>query len=194
MTERTPSRRTTATAPPAFPKPGHNHARCAAEALGKAEAVCAARGTRLTEIRRQVLETVWQSHVPVGAYEILAQLNAGGGDRPPSQNSRALTARGGRHAPMVVYRALEFLMDNGLIHRLASLNAYIGCAHLGEDPHAAQFLICRRCGTTAELKSAALNRALDQAVTERGFTIDSQLVEIGGICPNCRPNHRRPKS
>lgn len=155
---------------PAFPKPGHNHARCAADALRKAEAVCAARKTRLTDIRRQVLETVWQSHAPIGAYDILSQLNKGGG----------------RTAPMAVYRALEFLMDNGIVHRIASLNAFIGCAHMGEDHDAAQFLICRSCGTTAELESAALKRALTQAVAGRGFTIDSQIVEISGTCPHCR--------
>ena len=161
-----------ASANPAFPKPGHNHARCAADALRKAESVCAARGSRLTEVRRRVLEAVWQSHVPVGAYEILGNLNADGG----------------RNAPMAVYRALEFLMDNGLVHRLASLNAYIGCAHMGDAAHAAQFLICRTCGTTAELESAPLKRALGQAVAERGFTVDSQVVEISGVCPNCRPS------
>lgn len=156
----------------AFPKPGHNHARCAADALKKAEAVCARNKTRLTDIRREVLELVWQSHVPVGAYDILSQLNA----------------EGGRTAPMAVYRALEFLMENGLVHRLASLNAYIGCAHMGEDHHAAQFLICRACGTAAELESAPLKRALTQAVAERGFTIDSQIVEISGFCPHCSPS------
>jgi len=155
---------------PAFPKPGHNHAHCTKEALRKAEAICAARKTKLTDIRRQVLEAVWRSHIPVGAYDILAQFNAGGG----------------RVAPMAVYRALEFLMDNGLVHRIASLNAYIGCAHMGADHHAAQFLICRSCGTTAELESAPLNRALTQAVAARGFTIDSQIVEISGVCPHCR--------
>jgi Fur family transcriptional regulator, zinc uptake regulator len=154
----------------AFPKPGHNHARCAADALRKAEALCAARKTRLTEIRRNVLEIVWQSHVPVGAYDILSRINEGGG----------------KTAPMAVYRALEFLMDNGLVHRLASLNAFIGCAHMGEDHEAAQFLICRSCGTTAELESAPLKRALTQAVAERGFSIDSQIVEISGTCPHCR--------
>ena len=154
---------------PAFPKPGHNHARCAADALRKAETVCAARKTRLTDIRRQVLETVWQSHVPIGAYDILSHLNAGGG----------------KTAPMAVYRALEFLMENGLVHRIASLNAFIGCAHMGEEHHAAQFLICHSCGTTAELESAPLKRALAQAVAERDFTIDSQIVEISGICPHC---------
>jgi Fur family zinc uptake transcriptional regulator len=154
----------------AFPKPGHNHARCTADALRKAEAVCATRKTRLTEIRREVLETVWQSHVPVGAYDILSQLNEGGG----------------KTAPMAVYRALDFLMENGLVHRIASLNAFIGCAHMGEDHHAAQFLICRSCGITAELESTTLNRALTQAVSERGFTIDSQIVEISGTCPHCQ--------
>lgn len=152
-----------------FPKPGHNHARCAADALRKAEAVCTARKTRLTDIRRDVLSLVWQSHVPVGAYDILAGLNAGGG----------------KTAPMAVYRALEFLIEHHLVHRLASLNAYIGCAHMGEDAHAAQFLICKACGTTAELASAPLKRALAQAVSERGFIIDSQIVEISGVCPHC---------
>jgi Fur family zinc uptake transcriptional regulator len=154
----------------AFPKPGHNHAHCTADALRKAEAVCAQRKTRLTDIRRQVLEMVWQSHAPIGAYDILSQMNAGGG----------------KAAPMAVYRALDFLMENGLVHRIASRNAFIGCTHMGEDHHAAQFLICHKCGTTAELENPALTRALDQAVAERGFTIDSQIVEISGTCPHCR--------
>ena len=153
----------------AFPRPGHNHARCTAGALRKAEAICAARKTRLTAIRRDVLEIVWQSHVPVGAYDILAKLNKDGG----------------KTAPMAVYRALEFLIEHGLAHKIASLNAFIGCAHMGEAAHAAQFLICRVCGTAAELESASLKRALDQAVAERGFAIDSQIVEISGVCPHC---------
>ena len=157
--------------PTAFPKPGHNHARCASDALRRAEDVCTARKVRLTDIRRRVLEAVWQSHIPVGAYDILSQLNA----------------CGGRIAPVQVYRALEFLMDNNLVHRIASLNAFIGCAHMGEVNHAAQFLICRSCGSTAELESAPLKRALSQAVAERGFTIDSQIVEISGFCPHCTP-------
>ncbi len=154
--------------PAAFPKPGHNHARCSSDALRKAEALCAARGVRLTDIRREVLSLVWQSHVPIGAYDILAKLNEGGG----------------KTAPMAVYRALEFLMEQGLVHRLASLNAYIGCAHM-DDEHAAQFLICKKCGTAAELENAPLTRALNQAVAERGFTMDSQVVEISGLCPHC---------
>ena len=89
---------------------------------------------------------------------------------------------------MAVYRALEFLMDQGLVHRIASLNAYIGCAHMDDehdDSHAAQFLICKKCGTAAELESAPLTRALKQAVAARGFTMGSQIVEISGLCPHC---------
>ena len=156
----------------AFPAPGHNHARCSTDALRTAEALCAARGVRLTDTRREVLSLVWQSHVPIGAYDILAKLNKDGG----------------KVAPMAVYRALEFLMDQGLVHRIASLNAYIGCAHMDDehdDSHAAQFLICKKCGTAAELESAPLTRALKQAVAARGFTMGSQIVEISGLCPHC---------
>ena len=153
---------------PAFPEPGHDHDHCANAALMKAEVLCRASGKKLTDTRRRVLEVVWQSHAPIGAYDILAKLNESGG----------------RTAPMAVYRALEFLMENGLVHRIASLNAFVGCAHPGPD-HAAGFLICRECGSTAELDSEALNEALGSAVAGRGFIVDSQVVELSGTCPHC---------
>ena len=158
----------------AFPTPGHDHGACAASALASAEALCQTRGARLTAVRRKILGLVWQNHTPVGAYDLLARLNRGGG----------------KVAPIAVYRALDFLMAQGLVHRIASLNAYLGCAHLdqksaGHD-HAAQFLICKGCGTAAELESPALRRALEKAVSDRGFTIDQQIVEISGLCPHCK--------
>jgi Fur family zinc uptake transcriptional regulator len=152
-----------------FPDPRHDHGVCAAAALTRAETLCRERGARLTEVRRKVLALVWQSHAPAGAYALLSRLNA----------------RGGRVAPIAVYRALDFLMEQGLVHRIASLNAYIGCAHAGHD-HAAQFLICRACGAAAELKSAPLGKALARAVAGRGFTVDQQIVEITGVCAHCR--------
>ena len=121
---------------PTFPDPDHDHAPCRTEALDKAERLCRTTGKKLTNIRRRVLETVWESHRPIGAYDILAKLNQDGG----------------RTAPIIIYRALEFLMDNGLVHRLASLNAFIGCSHPEHD-HAAGFLICKECGSTVELES-----------------------------------------
>lgn len=152
-----------------FPTPGHDHGACATRALAAAEKLCQTRGARLTAVRRKVLSLVWQSHAPVGAYDLLARLNQGGG----------------KVAPIAVYRALDFLMAQGLVHRLASINAFMGCAHIGHD-HAAQFLICKGCGCAAELESPALRKALVRAVAGRGFTIDREIVEISGLCPHCK--------
>lgn len=152
----------------AFLDPHHDHTRCTATAMRTAEEVCAARGTRLTEIRRRVLSAVWRSHAPVGAYDILASLNA----------------EGGKIAPMAVYRALDFLRDHGLVHRLASLNAFIGCAQ-AEEHHSAHFLICRNCKATAEMEEPHLTRAVDHALKTHGFTAEHQVVEIQGLCGAC---------
>jgi len=152
-----------------FPAPDHDHAHCAASALSRAEAICRAKNARLTALRQQVLAAVWESHRPIGAYDILARMNAGGG----------------RAAPMAVYRALDFLQEQGLVHRIASLNAFVGCAQPGAL-HTAQFLICRDCHTAAEFDSAPLKDALARTIDASGFAVDSQIVEITGLCPNCR--------
>src|SRR5262245_4876474 len=125
-----PARAKSAFPRPAFPRKGHDHDRCVTDALSAAEAVCARAGDRLTPLRRRVLELVWASHRPAGAYALLDRLREDG--------------RGA--APPTVYRALDFLLERGLIHRIESLNAFVGCAHPGEN-HLVQFLICRSCGT-----------------------------------------------
>ncbi|MEQ8192898.1 MAG: transcriptional repressor, partial [Rhodospirillales bacterium] len=112
----------------------HDHAHCIDEALEAAEQVCLDAGVRLTPLRRRVLEMVWQSHEPVGAYDLL--------DRLREERRRA--------APPTVYRALEFQLEQGLIHRIESLNAYVGCGS-PQNRHGGQFLICRDCGSVAEL-------------------------------------------
>ena len=119
---------------PAFAEHDHDHKACQGEALERAELICAERGVRLTDTRKRVLELVWSGHKPLGAYDILDALRR---------------ERDGA-APPTVYRALEFLMGLGLIHRIESLNAFVGCTD-PETPHRAQFLICDQCGTTAEL-------------------------------------------
>ena len=116
----------------------HDHADCVEAALGDAERLCAHRGARLTMLRRRVLERVWRSHAPVGAYDILDTLRTG---------SR-------RAAPPTVYRALAFLIEHGLVHRLESRNAYVGCA-MPAVPHSGQFLICHDCGSVGELADPA---------------------------------------
>jgi Fur family zinc uptake transcriptional regulator len=153
----------------AFPHPGHDHHACGALALAEADELCRKRNARLTALRRRVLEAIWRDHAPVGAYDILARLNA----------------HGERNAPMAVYRALEFLMENGLVHRLSSLNAYIGCRLPGRM-HNGQFLICSRCNTVAELTSEVVTKSLERAARARGFSPDGAMVEVTGHCPNCR--------
>ena len=155
--------------PVPFPATRHDHERCVEDAFVRAERVCAARGVRLTDLRRAVLKIVWESHSPIGAYDILDRLRD----------------TGRRAAPVTVYRALDFLIANRLAHRLASQNAYLGCDH-PEESHGAQFLICRRCGTTGELNDSEIAAAIAKSAEETGFRIEAPVVEITGLCPRCR--------
>lgn len=148
----------------------HNHAHCVSSALAEADTLCERSGVRLTALRKRVLELVWQSHKPLGAYDILAELSA--------QDSR-------RAAPPTVYRALDFLLENGLVHRIASLNAFIGCNH-PEHPHQGQFLICRNCHTAIELEQPSISEAIEQAARTVDFKVEGQTVEIVGLCAPCR--------
>lgn len=160
-----------------FPRSGHDHDRCVATALQAAEAVCERRGERLTPLRRRALELVWSSHKPIGAYAMLDRLKEGGKSA----------------APPTVYRALEFLLSCGLIHRIESLNAYVGCSHPGES-HVTQFLICKACGTTAELDDRRLGDAIGRSASEHGFTIVSRVIELAGICSRCRASAPREEA
>jgi Fur family zinc uptake transcriptional regulator len=146
----------------------HDHHSCVETALDRAQSVCLARGVRLTELRRQVLELVWRRHEPVGAYDLLDALKA--------------THR--RAAPPTVYRALDFLIDQGLVHRLESLNAYIGCTR-PEVLHAGQFLICTRCGSIGELDDAEIADSVSRRAAALGFTVERQTIEVRGICADC---------
>lgn len=152
-----------------FAPPGHDHAHCVGDALAAAERQCAGKGVRLTEQRRRVLELIWKSHAPVGAYTLLDRLRE----------------EGVRAQPPTVYRALEFLVENGLIHRIESLNAYVGCAAPAER-HVGQFLICTGCRSAAELDDAAIGAAIAERAKEVGFAVARATVEIAGLCPNCR--------
>jgi Fur family zinc uptake transcriptional regulator len=155
----------------------HDHGSCVASALDSAAEVCQQRGVRLTPLRREVLELVWQSHQPIGAYAVLDALQANRRDTAAGRKQSAV-------APPTVYRALEFLLNQRLIHRIESLNAYIGCVHPGAR-HAAQFLICTDCGSAAELESQALSMAIDSAAADAGFAIERVAVEVSGHCPEC---------
>jgi Fur family zinc uptake transcriptional regulator len=138
------------------------------DGLSAAEARCTSEGLRFTPVRRKVLEILLQKHRALGAYVILDQLrDAGFGSQPP-----------------VAYRALEFLVANGLAHRIERLNAFIACAHPGEI-HAPAFMICRLCDVVAEAQSAPARGALDAAARATGFRIERTVVEAEGVCPAC---------
>lgn len=148
----------------------HDHSTCVSHALAEADVLCARAGVRLTELRKRVLELVWQSHKPLGAYDILGVLS--------EQDGR-------RAAPPTVYRALDFLLENGLVHRIASLNAFVGCNH-PEHPHQGQFLICRCCHTAIELEQPAIAAAIVDAARDVNFSVEAQTVEVVGLCATCR--------
>ena len=150
----------------------HDHGQCVDSALVAAEELCKSRGVSLTRLRRRVLELIWGRHGPVGAYDILDHLR---GERRSA-------------APTSVYRALDSLLDAGLVHRIATLNAYIGCGDplgTGEVSHGGQFLICERCGAVAELEDKAIARRIGDSATRLGFRMRRQTVEISGLCPDC---------
>jgi Fur family zinc uptake transcriptional regulator len=156
---------------PVFPKPDHDHDLCSATALRNAEALCEARDERLTPARRQVLEALLAEHKPVGAYELI--------DR--------LAATGSRPAPITVYRALDFLMEQGLVHRIESRNAFMACVgDHGTEEGLTVFLLCEKCGAVGEAPSKPVADALKQAARGANFMPHAHVIEIGGICANCR--------
>lgn len=155
---------------PVFHAPDHDHARCSADALAHAERLCEARAQRLTPVRRQVLQSLLGSHKPLGAYEII--------DRTAQD--------GARHAPITVYRALDFLMEQGFVHRIESRNAFMACGHTHESGEMVVFLICEHCGAVGEAPSKAVADSLKAAARSAGFAPKAPVIEISGVCSHCR--------
>jgi Fur family zinc uptake transcriptional regulator len=150
----------------------HDHQRCAANALGHADEICAREGLRLTPQRRLVLEALLASHVPASAYDVI--------DRLAETDER-------RRAPISVYRALDFLVEHNLAHRIESKNAYVACDR-GEGcvPGATLFLICDNCGAAGEAPSEALGKIVTDETKRRGFLPRHRVLEIRGLCGRCR--------
>ncbi|HTV37526.1 MAG TPA: transcriptional repressor [Xanthobacteraceae bacterium] len=153
-----------------FPAPNHDHERCTNDAIAFAEAQCEARAQRLTPIRRRVLEALLASHSPLGAYELIERLGH----------------KNARPAPITVYRALDFLRENGLVHRIESRNAFVACGHNHANGDLVVFLICERCGAVGEGPGGAVAEALKTSSRAAGFSPKSPLIEIVGICSHCR--------
>ncbi|MBF0588719.1 MAG: transcriptional repressor [Magnetococcales bacterium] len=152
-----------------FPDPGHDHEHCESAIMARAAAKCQQSGARLTEQRRLVLQTLARSHCSMGAYDILDKLRE----------------QGERLTPVAIYRQLDFLMDQGLVHRLSSLNAFVVC--LGpEEGHGSQFLICTSCGVVAEVRNDPMDRSILDRADQAGFEITQPVVEVMGLCRHCR--------
>ncbi len=143
--------------------------------LDRAEAICGRRGARLTELRRHVLGLVLDSPRPTGAYDMLDKLR---------RNHRGA-------APPTIYRALDFLLEQGLIHKVERISAFVGCVHGLEDEkgeahhHAAQFLICTRCHQVTELNEREIGQVLVRAACGAGFHLRGSTVEAEGVCSEC---------
>lgn len=147
----------------------HDHASCVEEALSVAEESCADQGLRFTPVRRKVLELLLREHRALGAYAILDLLrDAGFGGQPP-----------------VVYRALDFLIQNRFVHKIELLNAFVACSHPGKT-HSPAFLICRHCDATVETCPLQAEKGLGVVARAAGFQIERTVVEAEGVCPNCR--------
>jgi Fur family zinc uptake transcriptional regulator len=152
-----------------FPDKRHDHKACRSQALQEAENYCRRNDLRLTALRRRVLELVWTNHQPVGAYALLERL----------------VSEGRKAAPPTVYRSLDFLLQHNLIHRIASLNAYVGCSHPGHS-HEAQFFICEGCGQAAEIDDSSIESAIVLDAKRLGFSIARQTIEVTGTCAQCQ--------
>ncbi len=141
--------------------------------LAQAAELCRARGQSLTPLRRRVLEIVLAADRPLGAYDVLD----------------ILAEERGRVAPPTVYRSLDFLLEQGLVHKVLSVNGFVACSEAAR-PHAAELFICRLCGTAVEVARKVTDRRLEEAAAGLDFAIDSVVLEVRGRCADCRAGDR----
>ena len=145
-----------------------DHEVCIESAMRQAESIRQEKGLRFTELRREVLRLIWLSHVPAKAYDILEKLKG-----------KAWSAK-----PPTVYRALDFLQETGLVHKLDSINAYIGCSHPREH-NGCYFLICTDCKEAKECCSPELTDAIELAWSKNSFRPKKVTLEVLGQCGEC---------
>ncbi len=141
----------------------------ASTALAEALLECNRRGLRLTGLRQRVLDLLWQTGRPLGAYDMLPLLKSD---------------RGGKLTPATVYRSLDFLVANGFAHRIESRNAFVPCAHPGHA-HACLFLLCTDCGRAAEVESHGVEGLVEREAASRGFHVKRPVMEVEGTCNLC---------
>ena len=153
----------------------HNHAHMPVDIIAEATRFCATRGLRLTEQRRQILVLLAEAAKPLGAYDLLESIQQTSSKHQPSK----------RIAPVIVYRALDFLLEAKLIHRLESRNAFIICPHRHTNEETIVFMICETCGRAEEAESSLVQDSLEQLAQTRSFQLKSKVIELSGICQLC---------
>ncbi len=145
-----------------------DHQVCIESAMHEAESICREKGLRFTELRREVLRLIWVSHIPAKAYDILEKLKG-----------KVWSVK-----PPTVYRALDFLLETGLVHKLDSINAYIGCSHPRKQ-NECYFLICTDCNEAKEYSSPELSDAMELTLNENSFRPRKVTLEVLGQCGEC---------
>lgn len=155
----------------AFVSSGHDHVCCREKAIRTAEELCNQRGVRFTPIRREVLELIWESHCAVKAYDLLDRIKP----------------KAGSAKPATVYRALDFLLEQGLIHKVESLNAFIGCS-FSDRRHEQLLLTCVKCHEVEERPGERVMEAIAEELKQAAFTMQHKAIEIHGICGRCASN------
>jgi Fur family zinc uptake transcriptional regulator len=157
----------------AHPHGAHSHGPChlcdPAAFLRHAEEVCRRDGIQMTPLRRRVLEELARAEKPLGAYDLVERLG-----------------REKRIAPISVYRVLDFLIEAGLIHRIATRNTYLPCNHTHEAHTATVFLVCTTCGSVDEVTSDDIARGVTGTAEAAGFKPGSRAVEVEGECSECQ--------
>lgn len=152
---------------PPFPAPEHDHGLCLEDAMERAHKAFDAKGLKLTPLRQAVFQEIASSHRAIGAYEVL----------------EAIAKKGERLAPISVYRAIDALVEVGLVHRFESRNAFFAC-HTGHEGRQ-MVLACETCGRVAEVAGAKVFAGIDEAAGTASFQPRAAVVEVWGVCANC---------
>ncbi|WP_084197549.1 Fur family transcriptional regulator [Solimonas soli] len=147
----------------------HAGATVVARAVQHAAELCEARGMRFTPIRRDVYSIMLRQRRPLSAYQLLELMQA--------QQKRQL-------APLTVYRALDFLVESGLVHKLETAHSFVACEH-PDETHQSLYLLCTDCGSTEEVATDKLAKLIDREANQRQFQPSRQVVEIEGVCSDC---------
>ncbi|MBF0659347.1 transcriptional repressor [Psychrobacter sp. NG25] len=159
------------------------------ERLAAAKEQCRLNGSRFTALRQQIYQLILEANKPIGAYDLIAQLqsmrlsDASNSDETKEHLGKRQTKK--NVAPPTVYRSLEFLLSEGLIHQLTSINAYVPCCH-PRAQHTAAFLICGQCQRVQECSSLPVQEMMSFAEQDVGFVVEHSVIELRGRCQACQ--------